>query len=129
MPHDIKPGSPEHWLKHAESDLNIACIRDKNILLSQLCFHAQQCVEKSLKALLLKQDIEFPKTHNIAVLIEHLPQNLEKPDFLFNSASLTEFAVESRYPSDAEEISIGEYEESIEIAASVLNWTRMIIRE
>jgi HEPN domain-containing protein len=31
-----------------------------------VCFHAQQCVEKHLKALLVLRAIVFPKTHDIS---------------------------------------------------------------
>jgi len=34
-----------------------------------LCFHAQQCVEKYLKARLTEAGIEFPKTHDLPVLL------------------------------------------------------------
>lgn len=30
-----------------------------------VCFHAQQCIEKYLKAKLVEADIDFPKTHNL----------------------------------------------------------------
>jgi HEPN domain-containing protein len=30
-----------------------------------VCFHAQQCVEKYLKAFLVLEGIDFPKTHDI----------------------------------------------------------------
>jgi len=46
LPED--PSSPETWLKHAKSDLLLSKIGDRNeILLNQLCFHAQQTAEKS----------------------------------------------------------------------------------
>lgn len=35
-----------------------------------LCFHAQQCVEKYLKARLCEAGIEFPKTHVLAALLD-----------------------------------------------------------
>lgn len=38
-----------------------------------VCFHAEQCVEKYLKALLTLKAIDFPKTHNIAELVALLP--------------------------------------------------------
>ena len=60
------PGSPEAWLIHAKSDLLISKFGDNSeILLNQLCFHAQQTAEKSLKAVLIKTNIDFEFTHNI----------------------------------------------------------------
>lgn len=35
-----------------------------------VCFHAQQAAEKSLKALLVSRDIEYPLTHDIELLLQ-----------------------------------------------------------
>jgi HEPN domain-containing protein len=60
------------WLAKAETDL-LVCER----LLAQgaefsevVAFHAQQAAEKSLKALLVARQVEFPKTHDIERLLE-----------------------------------------------------------
>ncbi|MBY0525833.1 MAG: HEPN domain-containing protein [Gemmataceae bacterium] len=39
-----------------------------------VCFHAQQCVEKYLKAILVYRSIPFPKSHNIRVLMALVPR-------------------------------------------------------
>ena len=46
--------SPEEWLGHALSDLKLAKLgkEDPDILPEQICFHAQQAVEKTFKAVL-----------------------------------------------------------------------------
>ena len=50
------PGSPEDWLRHARSDLALAQQwQVPDVLLAALCFHAQQTVEKSLKAVLVQR--------------------------------------------------------------------------
>jgi len=36
---------------------------------SSICFHAQQAVEKYLKAFLVYNDIDFPKTHDVDFLL------------------------------------------------------------
>jgi len=38
--------------------------------LDTVCFHAQQAVEKSLKAMLALHDIEYPRRHDLDELIE-----------------------------------------------------------
>jgi len=42
------PASPEEWLVHAASDLRLAKLgkEGRGILPQQICFHAQQAVEK-----------------------------------------------------------------------------------
>jgi len=53
------------WLKRARSNLERARAKKTSdeILYEDLCFDAQQAVEKSLKALLVRLDKPFPKTH------------------------------------------------------------------
>ncbi len=53
------------WLKSADSDLRtIERILDDETLTHVVAFHAQQCVEKSLKALLEFLDRPVPKDHS-----------------------------------------------------------------
>jgi HEPN domain-containing protein len=63
-----------------------------------VCFHAQQCAEKYLKALLTLRGIDFPKTHDLEALVARLkggPGSSLKADDL---ARLTRYAVVTRYP-------------------------------
>jgi HEPN domain-containing protein len=58
------------WLQRARSDLQLGkvALNTPEVLLEDACFHAQQCAEKALKALLLQRQIPFPRTHAIEVL-------------------------------------------------------------
>ena len=58
-------------LKKASHDLLNAemTICDERIL-DTVCFHAQQTIEKDLKALLALRDIEYPHTHNLQLLFD-----------------------------------------------------------
>lgn len=51
------PGSPDEWLNYSRSDLKLARLAagDASIRPEQACFHAQQAVEKAIKALLLSR--------------------------------------------------------------------------
>jgi HEPN domain-containing protein len=60
-------------------------------------FHAQQVVEKSLKAWLSITGVEYPMTHNIRFLIVLLQQSGEDISDLWNLVSLSAFAVQFRY--------------------------------
>jgi len=42
---------------------------------SGIGFHAQQAVEKFMKAVLASRAIEFPRTHNLALLLDMLADN------------------------------------------------------
>ena len=68
-------------------------------LYKTLCFHAQQAVEKSLKAVLVLRGVEFPKSHSLSRLIDLLPANIERDESLVESAKLTAYATTFRYPT------------------------------
>lgn len=60
--------------------------------------HAQQAVEKSLKAVLAKHRVELRKTHDLQLLIDLLAQNnLPSPPLCDGIHTLGPFAVELRY--------------------------------
>lgn len=96
----------DEWIQKAESDLK-ACRRlsegdDLYAMTDVICFHAQQCVEKYLKAFLNAHEEEAPKIHSLKVLVE-LCQRLD-PEFktlLEDASQLEEYAVEFRYPGDS----------------------------
>lgn len=61
-------------------------------------FHAQQAVEKALKAVLAARSVEFPRTHNLAQLLDLLrEQGLPLPADGQNLPRLTPFGATLRY--------------------------------
>lgn len=48
---------------------------DPKVSESVVGFHAQQAVEKFMKAVLADRAIEFPRTHNLALLLDMLADN------------------------------------------------------
>ena len=67
------------WVAKAENDLTNAVhslTLGERCPTDTVCFHAQQCVEKYLKALLVLRSIPFSKTHNIRVLMVLVPEDL-----------------------------------------------------
>lgn len=65
-------------------------------------FHAQQAVEKALKAMLAGREIEFPRTHNIAMLAELLrAHGLPMPPAAQELPRLVPFGVALRYDDGA----------------------------
>lgn len=64
-----------------------------------VCFHAQQSVEKYLKAFLQERGIDYPRTHDLVDLAARA--GAATPDlvpFRAELALLTAFAVAPRYP-------------------------------
>lgn len=62
-------------------------------------FHAQQSVEKALKAWLAFLGVRFPKTHDLKQLIDLLNQNGIETERLGAFVDLNAFAVQFRYES------------------------------
>jgi HEPN domain-containing protein len=59
----------ERWLVFAREDLRMAELAMTETLWNQVCFHAQQCVEKICKAWLVDRGEMPPRTHKLADLI------------------------------------------------------------
>jgi len=65
----------KEWVAKAEADFDAAQAlfrRRKFAHHDTVCFHAQQCVEKYLKARLAEARIAFPKTHALSSLLNLL---------------------------------------------------------
>ncbi|MEW6717611.1 MAG: HEPN domain-containing protein [Chloroflexota bacterium] len=113
------------WLQRARSDLHLgrAALRTRGVLPEDACFHAQQCAEKALKALLLNLDISFPKTHTIELLLDLLKEHsLAIPAGVDEAFELSQYAVQTRYPGEWEPVTKKEAARALERAGLVLAW-------
>ena len=127
-PDNIPPGSPQDWLRYALADLKMARYPlPKDELYQILCFHAQQAAEKSVKAVLIKQGIEWPRTHRLKVLIDLLPDGIHKTPELAEADRLTPYAVTLRYPSIRDECTEKDYLEAMRIAEKIYSWAKIIM--
>lgn len=128
MPDRPAPGSPADWLRRARSDLALASIAlPAGVLYSELCFHAQQAAEKSLKAVLIHYGIGFRKVHDLDYLITLLRAPAPLPPEAEEIVALTSYAVMFRYPGDYEEITAEEHREAIQLAWTVYRWAEQIV--
>lgn len=61
----------QEWLEKAEGDLKVARreAQTTDPVYDAVCFHAQQCAEKYLKALLEEHNITFPRIHDLVALL------------------------------------------------------------
>jgi HEPN domain-containing protein len=67
-----------------------------------ICFHAQQCAEKYLKARLCEAGLAFGKVHDLVALLESvLKVEPSWETHRENLAYLSGFAVSGRYPGDS----------------------------
>lgn len=60
-------------------------------------FHAQQAVEKALKAWLALLDIEYPRTHDLSLLLNILQDHGQSVASLYEMIELNAYAVQYRY--------------------------------
>jgi HEPN domain-containing protein len=87
-------------------------------------FHAQQCIEKYMKATLQEADIAFPKTRDLEMLLGLLTTADDKwTERRADVAFLSRFAVEVRYPG------VATTEDEAEEAASLCETLRDVIRQ
>jgi HEPN domain-containing protein len=118
------------WLDRAKSSLAISKIRtDEDIFYEDLCFQAQQAVEKSLKGLLVFYNVDPEKTHNLVALINELSKYVVPPKEINETAILNDYAVQTRYPGDSTPIEEEEYKNVIIIAEKCVNWIDKKIKE
>jgi HEPN domain-containing protein len=93
---------------------------------SILGFHAQQAVEKSLKAALASQGIEFPYTHDLDGLLELCRTNcLDVPHELDGVDRLAPYGVHIRYGTSRG--GALDREQALAWAASAVEWARGVI--
>ena len=100
----MKPISQE-WIVKADGDFATmereARVR-KNPNYDAICFHAQQCAEKYLKARLIEAGISFPKTHDLVVLLDLvLPVEPLWESSREQLGFLSSFAVTFRYTGES----------------------------
>jgi len=94
-----------------------------------VCFHAPQCVEKYLKALLVLNGIEFLRTHQISTLVTLVPPQVRPHLTPEEQDRLTEYAVTTRYPGDYDPISLEEARQAVRIARRLRNQVRRRLPE
>ncbi len=89
------------WIEKAEGDYTTVLLLDQSPIASKdvICFHAQQCIEKYLKAWLQEANIPVPRTHNLEELLRLIVSTIPawtswQSDFL----TLSHHAVDFRYP-------------------------------
>ena len=115
------------WVQKAENDLKTADLTLKAgraAPTDTICFHAQQCVEKYLKALLVAQGIEFERIHHITALVALLPE-VVRPDLTPDEQILlTDYAVSVRYPGEIESVSLDEARGAVAVARRVRSHVR-----
>ena len=99
---EINPITLE-WVEKAEGDYSVAVEnhQGQNPVYHVICFLAQQCVEKYLKAWLQANNIPIQRTHDLNELLGLiLPTMRSWHTWQVDLSTLTKHAVDSRYPEE-----------------------------
>jgi HEPN domain-containing protein len=115
------------WIYKAEGDFDNATNelkRGRRAPVDTVCFHAQQMVEKYLKAMLVLKNCEVPRTHNVPALLVLLPKAARPPLTKAEQELMSDYAVITRYPGDYEPLTVADAREAVAIAKRVRTFLR-----
>jgi HEPN domain-containing protein len=110
------------WLRKADSDLlnihnNLSALE---VPTDTVCFHAQQAIEKLLKAVLVAHGRNIAKSHDLVKLlmdvVDLVPELLPFEEQL---EEISEYGVSVRYPDDYCDPSFSEAKNAFEIAEKI----------
>ena len=114
------------WIEKAEEDYQVArsLKRSRSLPMhNAVCFHAQQCVEKYLKAVLEKQGCPIRKIHALPVLLDQCAAFHPLLTGMRNDmVRLTVYAIEFRYPGESAT------SEDAALAVSIMKRARIELR-
>jgi len=120
---DLRTLEVRGWLSRASEDIRAAKhdLTAQPPLLNDVAFHAQQCAEKAMKALLVHHERPFRKTHNLTELGGAVARLVPERAELMRTASLmTEYAWRFRYPGDLATVSYADALAALDTAERVL---------
>jgi HEPN domain-containing protein len=117
-PEGGSPEDPRQWLRRARSNLARSSQGQitPDVLFEDVCFDAQQAVERALKALLVSE---------LLTMLADL--GFDIPAALHEASALTDYAVAARYPGPSEPVLVEEYEKAVAVATVVVSWAQGIV--
>ncbi len=89
------------WIQKAEGDYDAIKLHRQvaSPNFDLICFHAQQCIEKYLKAWLQEANIRFSKTHDLESLLDLIVPTISAWDaWRVDFSTVSDHAVDFRYP-------------------------------
>ena len=111
----------KRWINYSKKDLSAASVLldSGEFFPRQICFLAQQAAEKAIKAVLVFEEVDFPKNHDLDRLRDLIPDGWKVKKTFPDLAALTIWAVESRYPGDVPDVVEAEARETFSLAQNV----------
>jgi HEPN domain-containing protein len=122
---------PEHvdlahlLLRKARGDLSVARLIAADPHDDAIGFHAQQAVEKAIKAVLASRQAPAPRTHDLAYLVELLDTHgVEVPAAIAEPEWLSPWAVTTRYDDLDDTL---DRHAAIDAAESAIDWAQALL--
>ena len=97
-----------------------------DVRLENACYHYQQTVEKSLKAVLVHCGVPFPATHDLNVLMLLLPEGLIELPYAHELPELGIYSTQRRYEEGPTPATLDDTSEAEKMAACALAWAKGI---
>lgn len=116
------PDAWQQWKQFADDDLATAelLLREGGIP-AHVAFHAQQCVEKVMKAVITAKGADIPRSHDLTRLLRlALGKGEDSAALVHDMGWLSQFAVDARYPGPAPVTTKSDGERSLAIARDTL---------
>jgi HEPN domain-containing protein len=110
------------WIIKVEHDLRTVghtLTLENDCPFDMVCFHAQQCAAKYLKALLVYHGVDVPRTHDLTELLPLLPVGVTVALDVEELPELTPYAVGVRYPALTREPGWDDAQRAVEITRRV----------
>ena len=117
------------WLRRARSDLALAKQpKPEEVFWEDLCFHAEQAAEKAIKAVLVLERIDFPRTRDVSELLGLLAQaGHSVPADVLIAETISDYASVTRYPGHRQPVGEEEYRRAVAVAEDVVRWAEGVV--
>jgi HEPN domain-containing protein len=108
------------WIDKAEHDYSAALYllesSETDVPYDVVCFHAQQCAEKYLKATGVHERMSVPRTHDLMELLSLLPSGIRPTMPAEELAELNPYGIDIRYPGFFESVTRDDATRALSIA-------------
>jgi HEPN domain-containing protein len=123
--------SAKEWLHFSEMDLQSArfLLGMRPVPVEIICYHCQQCAEKSLKAILVRNAQEPKRIHDLTKLLQDLlPFAPNLKVLVPQVAGLTDFASLTRYPHSVD-LQVEDAQTAVADAQEVFSQCQRVVLE
>ena len=115
----------DQWLKFSADHMTTAQVGD--VAASIRCYHAQQAAETAMKAALVFDGRDFPKTHDLEVIAALIAPKFPEAGMAAQLDWLTEWAMSRRYPGPRSHPTAADTERAVRLAQSIVEAARAYI--